>query len=125
MLKIRITAAGVSMTGILNGTPTAEAVWRALPIEGQANTWGDEIYFGIPVQVEEAPDARDVMNMGELAYWPPGSACCIFFGPTPSSQGDEIRAASVVNVFGEIEGDAAAFKQVPDGAAVLVERLDE
>jgi hypothetical protein len=122
MSKIRITSGDISMIGVLNDSSTAQAIWRALPIEGQANTWGDEIYFAIPVYVDEAKDARDVMNMGELAYWPPGNAFCIFFGPTPVSQGEEIRAASVVNVFGQIEGDATVFKQVADGAIVVVEK---
>jgi len=100
---------------------TAEAVWGALPIEARANTWGDEIYFGIPVKVgPENP--REVVGLGDLAYWPPGNAFCIFFGRTPASRGDEIRPASAVNVFGKVEGDPKAFKKVRSGDTVRIER---
>ena len=100
MRKIRITAGGVTTTATLGETRTADAIWEALPIEGQANTWGDEIYFSIPVQLDEE-NARQVVALGDLGYWPPGVAFCIFFGPTPVSSGDEIRPASPVNVFVE------------------------
>ena len=93
MRKIIITAGDVTATAILKDNPTADAIWKALPIEARANTWGDEIYFGIPVNIEEADDASDVVNMGELGYWPSGNAFCIFFGLTPASHNDEIRAA--------------------------------
>jgi len=92
-----------------------------LPIEARANTWGDEIYFGIPVKVgPENP--REVVELGDLAYWPPGNAFCIFFGRTPASRGDEIRPASAVNVFGRVEGDPKVFKKVRSGDAVRIER---
>jgi uncharacterized protein len=124
MRKIKITAADVSATAELFENPTAVAVWEALPIEGRANTWGDEIYFDIPVYLDKADDAREVVDMGDLGYWPTGNAFCIFFGPTPMSRGDEIRPASAVNVFGRVQGDAAVFKAVADGDSVLIEKVD-
>jgi uncharacterized protein len=122
MHSIRITAGRVTAQAVLNETATAEAVWNALPINGRATTWGDEIYFTIPVDLEEE-HARAVVGLGDLAYWPPGNALCIFFGPTPMSRGSEIRAASPVNVVGRIEGDATVFRAVGDGAAILIERI--
>ncbi len=121
MRKIKITAGDVTATGVLDDNATADAIWEALPISARGNTWGDEIYFGIPVHVEEAEDANDVVEMGALAYWPPGNAFCIFFGRTPASRGDECRAASAVNAVGKIEGDPAVFKKVPGGSMVTIE----
>ena len=100
---------------------TAQAVWDALPIEARASTWGDEIYFSIPVEAE-AENPREVVELGDIGYWPPGSAFCIFFGPTPASQGDEIRPASPVNVFGKVIGDPKVFKKVRSGERVNLER---
>ena len=115
-------AGQVVVTARLNESRTAEAIWQALPIEGRANRWGDEIYFPIPLDLE-AEDGREVVEVGELGYWPPGSALCIFWGRTPASQGDEIRAASPVNVFGRIEGEAAGFGVVRSGEPVRVEAV--
>ena len=118
---IRITAGTVSMEAALDDSATADAIWGALPLSIAGQTWGDEIYFGIPVTA--APEnPRETVDMGDLAYWPPGSAFCIFFGPTPMSRGSEIRPASAVNVFGRVRGDARAFKTVRSGAVVKVER---
>lgn len=122
MRKIRITAGDITATGVLEDNATADAIWDALPISARGNTWGDEIYFGIPVHVEEADDADDVVEMGALAFWPPGNAFCIFFGRTPASRGDEIRAASAVNRVGKIEGDSTVFKQVSGGSTVVIDR---
>jgi hypothetical protein len=121
MRKILIRSGPVSATATLDDNPTADAVWDALPITARANTWGDEIYFGIPVDLEEAEDARETVDMGSLGYWPTGNAFCIFFGPTPASRGDEIRPASAVNVFGRVDGDATVFKQVAGGAEIVIE----
>jgi hypothetical protein len=118
---IRITAGTVSSGARLNDSPTACAIWDALPIEAKAQTWGDEIYFAIDVRAAE-DSARAVVDMGDLGYWPPGQAFCIFFGPTPASRGDEIRPASPVNVVGRVSGDATAFKRVRSGARVVIER---
>ena len=120
-LGIRITAGAVQLDAQLNDTETAKAVWEALPISEPAGTWGDEIYFSIPVEAG-LEVGQDVVEMGDLGYWPPGNAFCIFFGRTPASRGDEIRPASAVTVIGKVEGDATAFKQVKPGAPVAIER---
>jgi hypothetical protein len=123
MSRIRIIAGDVVAFAGLNETPTAEAIWDALPMEAQANTWGDEIYFSIPVYLEEE-NAQEVVEKGDLGYWPPGNAFCVFFGRTPASRGDEIRPASPVNVFGHLEGDPAVFKRVRNGEKVVLERVE-
>jgi hypothetical protein len=120
---IRITAGDVTAAAELNDTQTATAIWSALPIEARGQTWGDEIYFGIGIRAG-AEAAKDVVALGDLAYWPPGSAFCIFFGPTPMSHGDEIRPASPVTVVGRVVGDATMFKKVTGGTLVRLERQD-
>lgn len=119
--RIRIKAGGVEVTAELNETRTAEAVWQALPIKGRANRWGEEIYFSIPVNLEEK-DAQEVVSAGDLGYWPPGTALCLFWGPTPMSRGQEIRPASPVNVFGKVIGDAKVLGQVASGTEITVDR---
>lgn len=119
---IRITAGSVSAEAELQDNATADAIWNALPITGSGSTWGDEIYFTIPVKAAPAPGASADVNVGDLGYWPPGSAFCIFFGRTPASSGPEPRAASPVNVFGRVRGDAAVFKSVADGETVRIEK---
>jgi hypothetical protein len=124
MRKIRITAMDVSGTANLNDSATADAIWDALPLEAQVNTWGEEIYFGIPVYLDEADGAGDVVELGDLGYWPAGHAFCIFFGRTPASRGDEIRAASAVNVFGRVEGDVTVFSGISGGASIRIEKAE-
>lgn len=119
--SIRITAGDVSIEAELNDSATAEAIAEELPIKGSANRWGDEIYFSIPIDEDEADDARTEMAVGELAYWPPGNAFCIFWGRTPASEGDEPRAASNVNPIGMIAGDASVLAQVDSGAPIRIE----
>jgi hypothetical protein len=117
---IRITAGAVTLDAELNDSKSAAAIAAALPIEAKAETWGDEIYFDIGLALaEESP--REVVELGDLGYWPPGQAFCIFFGPTPMSRGDEIRPASAVNVVGRVVGDARAFKRVRAGSRVRME----
>ena len=111
----------VTVSASLNDTETASMIWDALPIEASASTWGDEIYFGIPVAAGEEM-GQEVVELGELGYRPPGSAFCMFFGPTPMSRGDEIRPASPVTVIGRMHGDVTVLKRVPAGAPVLIER---
>jgi len=118
---IRITAGDVEVEAELNDSASAKAIADALPIEGKANRWGEEIYFAIPVALELEPDSRAAMEKGELGYWPTGKAFCMFFGPTPASQGDEIRAASAVNVIGKMRGDLSGLRAVSNGARVLIE----
>ena len=119
--SVKVTAGGVEIIAELNDTPTADLVWDALPITASGSTWGDEIYFRTPVSAEEQ-DAVPTVDMGAVAYWPPGQAICLFFGPTPMSRGDEIRPASPVNVFGRIVGDPTVLKSVQSGSQVSVER---
>jgi hypothetical protein len=123
-LRIRIStpSAGEAQAELTDENPeTAKAIWDALPLEARANTWGDEIYFSIPVRIE-AENPKAVVELGDLGYWPPGNAFCIFFGPTPMSRGDEIRPASPVNVFGRVIGDPKVFKTVRGGEKVRLER---
>ena len=120
--SIQISAGGVTVVAGLNDSETADALWDALPISGRAQTWGDEIYFSIPVEVDEAEDSEETVEMGAVAYWPPGNALCLFWGPTPMSAPGEIRPASAVNVMGLIDGDPTVLGSVPDGAEVFVEQ---
>ena len=124
MRQIRITAGSVEAIADLDENPTAEAIWEGLPIKGRANTWGDEIYFQVPVFLEPSGDAREAVAVGELGYWPTGHAFCIFFGRTPASRSDEPRAASPVNVFGRVAGDATVFRRVASGETVFIERIE-
>lgn len=123
MKKIAISVEGVNLKGELNHSKTAEKIWELLPIDGRVNTWGDEIYFSIGEKIELEEGASEVVSMGDLAYWPPGEAFCIFFGSTPASQGDDIRAASPVNVFGKIIGDPKDLKEIPSGAKIRIEKI--
>jgi hypothetical protein len=119
-MVIEIKVADMALTATLEDNGTARAITAALPVEGHANVWGEEIYFEIPVQVAQADDAVEEVAVGTLAYWPPGNAFCIFFGPTPVSTGSQPRAYSPVNVFGRLDGDAGLLKQVADGTRVSV-----
>ncbi len=110
------------MTAALSDSRTADAVWDALPIEGSVSTWGDEVYFRTSVAARQEDEASDVVDIGDVAYWPPGQALCLFFGPTPASRGDEIRPASPVNLVGRLEGDPPALKRVRAGSPVQVEK---
>lgn len=125
MRTIVIRIGEVTAQAALYDNPTAEAIWAALPFSAPGNRWGSEIYFEVPVRLPQAADARDLLEAGELGYWPVGHAFCIFWGPTPASRGDEIRAYSPVNVFGRLEGDPSVFEQTPDGAPVIVKRREE
>jgi len=120
--KIRIRVSELTVEAELNASKTAQRIWEALPIEERANLWGEEIYFAIPVKAGLEQGSREVVSEGELGYWPTGHAFCIFFGPTPASQGDEIRAASAVNIIGKILSDPKVFLRVKDGAKVTLER---
>jgi len=119
---MRIKTEAIEMTATLNDTPSAKAIWDALPIEGRGNTWGDEIYFGIPVQTGEEAGAAPEVDEGDLAYWPPGSAFCIFYGMTPASSAGQIRAASAVNKVGRLTGDASVLKGSRSGVSVVIDK---
>ena len=119
-----ITVGDTTLNAELNDTPTAKAIYEALPIEASGNTWGEEIYFEIPVDSEEAPDATEHVAVGDLGYWPVGSAFCIFFGRTPASTDDQPRAASPVNPIGRVVGDATVLVGVQHGVEVNIERVE-
>src|SRR5512133_2427078 len=121
MKKIRITGGDVVASASLNDTDTAGAIWEALPLEARANTWGDEIYFSIPVRLE-TERGQEVVEVGDLGYWEPGSTFCIFFGLTPASRGEEVRPASEVTVFGKVDGDPKLFKKVSSGTRIVIEQ---
>ena len=123
-MKIKISSGNIWAFAELRDTETAKAIYGSLPIMGSANTWGEEIYFEIPVDLEAEGDTKDVVARGDVAYWPQGKCFCIFFGKTPASQGDEPRAASKVNVFGKVIGDYNIFKKVKDGDEVVIIRAD-
>jgi hypothetical protein len=119
--RVRLTAGDVTCLATLLPNATARAIWDALPMQGAANRWGDEIYMAIPVDLAE-DNAQQEVHVGDLAYWPPGNALCIFWGPTPASHANEPRAASPVNVFAHVDGAIPAFSTVPSGATVTLER---
>jgi len=120
--KIKIQVGDLKVEAELNESKTAQLIWESLPIEGKTNLWGEEIYFAIPVTTGQDRGARDVVSSGELGYWPPGHAFCIFFGPTPASRGEEIRAASAVNVIGKVLSDPKVFRKTQDGVAITLEK---
>lgn len=122
--KIRIRAGKVQVLAMLNETKTAQAIWEALPIKGRVNLWGDEIYFSIPVSLG-LEKGTELVDVGELGYWPQGKGFCIFFGPTPISEGSRPRPASPCTVFGKIIGDAKVLKQVTSGAEILIEKENQ
>jgi hypothetical protein len=120
--KIRILVSDLKVEAELNESRTAQLIWEALPMAAKTNLWGEEIYFAIPVKIGLEKGSREVVSAGELGYWPTGHAFCIFFGPTPASRGDEIRAASAVNVIGKVLSDPKAFLSVKDGAKIVLEK---
>lgn len=122
MEKIRISVENVSVEAETFDTPTARKILEALPLEGSSNVWGDEIYFSIPLNIKQEPEASEDVKVGDLGYWPAGPAFCIFFGPTPVSTGNQPRAYSPVNVFGRVLGDPRVFKTVPNGAKIKISR---
>lgn len=120
-MKIRITVGEVVLEGELNDSPTAKKVYEILPISTGFSTWGDEIYFSIPVEADLDDTAREVVEMGDLGYWPQGNAFCIFFGPTPMSSGGRIVPASAVNIIGRVPGDVKALKGVMGKGEIRVD----
>ena len=122
-MRLRIRIGDLSMEAELNDTPTAQKLAAALPIHTTFNTWGDEIYFKIPVDAELEDSAQEVVDIGDLGFWPPGNAFCIFFGQTPVSQPDKIMPASAVNLIGKVIGDATRFKDVMHEREVTLEAV--
>ena len=119
-MKIKIKSGNIEANAELKNTETAKKIYDALPLTGMANRWGNEIYFSIPIYLEEEKDSKEIVEIGDIAYWPTGNCFCIFFGKTPASKGNEPRAASKVNVFGKVIGDAATLKNIKDGDEIIV-----
>lgn len=122
-MKIKIASESAEALAELKNTKTASAIIKALPFESIAHRWGEEIYFDIPLELE-LESGKEVLDVGDIAYWPPGKSMCIFFGPTPLSKGNEIRAYSAVSVFGKVKGDANIFRAVGEGEQIRVEAAD-
>jgi hypothetical protein len=122
-MQIQIRIADIILIATLRNTPTAQAILAALPIDSRAQTWGEEVYFSTPVNVELEPDARDVVQAGELAFWIEGSCIAIGFGPTPISRGDEIRLAARTNIWADTEDDVRQLKIIQAGAPIHIEAL--
>ena len=123
MHRIKLTAGPVEIIAALRSTPTAEAIFRALPIRSSARTWGDEVYFAAPVRVDLEPGARDTVTAGELAFWIEGQCIAIGFGPTPVSTGDQIRLAARTNIWADATGDVRQLAAVKTGDPVSVEAV--
>lgn len=122
MRQIKMTIGSVILEAELLNTPTADAIWDALPFTSKAQIWGEEVYFSTPVSVEREPSARDVVQPGELAFWIEGDSIAIGFGSTPISRGDEIRLAAKTNIWGKAKGDVKQLKSVKAGAAIKAEK---
>jgi hypothetical protein len=122
-MDIKITVGYVALEAELNDTPTAKKIAEVLPLKTSFNTWGDEIYFAIPVETDLDQNAREEVEMGDLGFWPQGNAFCIFFGPTPMSTEGKIIPASAVNIIGRVKGDATMFKKVMGENQVVLEAL--
>ena len=123
MNKIKIKFDQQTFTAELSESPTAAAIWEQLPIQSQVNTWGEEIYFEVPVDMPQEADAREILSVGELGYWPVGKAFCIFFGPTPVSTDERPRAYSPINILGRVLGGTQALKSIHSQSRVHLERM--
>lgn len=122
---INIKGSEAEITVELDEGPTASKIWDRLPFEASANLWGDEVYFRIPVSVDAEPGAREVVEVGDVGYWPAGEALCLFFGPTPASSGREPRAASPVTVVGRVVEGLENCSLVASGEPLSVEGVEE
>jgi hypothetical protein len=122
-MRIKITIGKWAMEADLNDTPTSKKVAEALPITASFDTWGDEIYFAIPVTADLDDSAKEVVELGELGYWPTGKAFCIFFGQTPTSKPGKIIPASAVNIIGKVKGDPALFRKVMNEQEIRLEAV--
>jgi len=123
MKKIVIKTKEMDFQAELNQSKTAELVWESLPLEGRANLWGDEIYFEVPLQAE-LENGKELVNEGDIGFWPPGKAICLFFGPTPISQEGEIRAASKVAIIGKIMNQLKLLRNVKNGEKIRIEKME-
>lgn len=120
--KIKIKIGDLGVPAELNDSETAAAIWRKLPLEAKGEFWGDEIFFDVGLTMD-SEDPRETVQEGDLGFWPPGNAFCIFYGPTPTSREGEIRPYSPVNIIGKVLGDAKVFKTVKDLSKVRIEKV--
>ncbi len=119
--KIVFKFSNTELTAITRDTPTAKAILAALPIQSTTQTWGEEVYFTVPVNSKLESNARDIVNPGEIAFWVEGSCIAIGFGPTPISQGDEIRLAAATNIWADAEQDVRSLLNVDSQESVIVD----
>jgi hypothetical protein len=122
MKSVHIETGEINLVAEFNDSETAKAIYEILPVTGKANVWGEEIYFSIPLHIEQAEDARQEVEVGGLGFWPAGDAFCIFFGPTPVSTDQIPRAYSPVNIFGKITGDARVLRKVINGDTIKISK---
>ncbi len=125
MRKLKMTIGDVTIQAELFDTPTADAIWAALPFDSRALTWGKEVYFSTPVHVELEPDAKAVVEAGELAFWVEGDSVAIGFGPTPVSRGNEIRLANPTNIWGRATDDVKQLSHIRAGARIRVQAVTD
>lgn len=123
-MRIKIVWDGGELTAQLHNTPTAQQVWQALPCQSSASTWGEEVYFEMPIRVDLEDDARQVVDPGSVCFWTGGNSLALPYGPTPASQGDECRLVTEVNILGQIEGNPRDLASVRDGMDIRVERAE-
>jgi len=123
-VRIRIRWPAGEATGVLDDTPTARKVFESLPCQSTANTWGDEVYFSVPVRAELDANPKQVVDPGAICFWVQGSSLALPFGPTPVSEGTECRLVTAVNILGRLDGDPRALASVRDGDPIAVERAD-
>ncbi len=121
--KISFTSGSITIEGILNETETAKKIWSSLPLDSSVNTWGDEIYFSVQVD-NELENSQEIVDLGDIGFWPPGNAICLFFGPTPISSEGEIRPASSVNIVGKIIGNLEELKLIKSASKISVVKSD-
>lgn len=123
MKKLRIRSGDIHLIVVLLNTPTANAIWNALPFQSEARTWGEEVYFSAPVETDLESDARALVTAGEMAFWVEGSCIAIGYGPTPISEGNEIRLAANTNIWGTTADDVRCLSNVEEGDVVEVEKI--
>jgi hypothetical protein len=124
MRTVKITVGSVELIATLRNTATADAIFKRLPLHSTAQTWGAEVYFAVPVEASLEPDAKQIVERGEIAFWVQGRCIAIGFGPTPASRGNEIRLATKTNIWADTRADLSRLKQVGDGEPVHVAAVD-
>ena len=121
--KISFTSGSITIDGILNETETAKKIWSSLQLDSSVNTQGDEIYFSVQVD-NELENSQEIVDLGDIGFWPPGNAICLFFGPTPISSEGEISPASSVNIVGKIIGNLEELKLIKSASKISVVKSD-